>query len=122
MVTHYVNLADHEVIESLLLLIPRAGIKGICHNVWLLLYILKNIYLLSAAPSQSPLAEFFPHSLSPSTVRGQPLLHIPNRVHQISTELGISFPTEARNGSPLLHMCVEGGGSRIDRTRKYYPE
>jgi hypothetical protein len=29
----------------------------------------------------------------------------PTLVHQVSVELGTSFPTEARHSSPLLHMC-----------------
>lgn len=29
----------------------------------------------------------------------------PSLEHQVSTGLGVSFPTEVRQGGPLLHMC-----------------
>lgn len=60
-------------------------------------------------PSGSPFTEFSPHFSFPSPLKGHPLpLGIPTSTleHQISTGLGISSPTEAKQGSPLLHMYL----------------
>ena len=66
-----------------------------------------NLHL--KCPRPSPLKEFpTPYLLTSELIAPSPL-YSPTLVHQVSTELDISSPTEARQGSPLLHML---GGPR----------
>ena len=63
----------------------------------------------SYLPSWSPVPKFFtshPHfTLTLSTTPTSPLYqHLSSLGHQLSTVLSTSSPTEARQGSPLLHM------------------
>jgi hypothetical protein len=37
----------------------------------------------------------------------------PTRVHQLSTGLSTSSPSEARHGSPLVHMCWMGVSDQL---------
>ena len=46
-----------------------------------------------------------PQSLSPLPLRGCAPRHTHSLGHQVSTTLGTSSPTEARQGSLLVHMC-----------------
>ena len=65
--------------------------------MWSLL-IFKFIYVLASQMlsllPESPLTGFLPPSPSPD--------------YQVSAELGVSSPTEARQGSFLMYMCVGG--------------
>lgn len=49
-----------------------------------------------------------PHSSSPLPLRGCSLSSYP--ISPFSTELGLPSLTEARQGSPLIHMCGPGQG------------
>jgi hypothetical protein len=64
----------------------------------------KLLYLLSKCcpPSQPFLQEFF--TVFPLPLDSEWVLS-PSVGHQVSTVLGTFYPTEAKQGSPLLHMC-----------------
>lgn len=57
--------------------------------------------VLHSVPHLLWLWEGAPHQLHPSP---SALSHPLPLGHQVSTDIGTSFPTEARQGSPLLHM------------------
>ena len=63
--------------------------------------------MLPPHPSQRP-APPPPHPSSPIPIpfssERVPPMYPPTLVHQVSAGLGVSSPTEARHGSPLLHM------------------
>jgi hypothetical protein len=57
-------------------------------------------------PSQSPITEFFPPPPIPFTSEKLPPGYFPSLENQVSTGLGASSPTEARQDSSCqLHMC-----------------
>jgi hypothetical protein len=85
------------------------------------LFKIKLFYLYSkhCSASRSPILEFFtsfplpfasermlPHLPNPSSLNLLTPYNIPLPWDIRSTGLGTSFPTEAREGSPLLHMCL----------------
>ena len=57
------------------------------------------------APSWFPLKKFFLVS-SPFASEKVPLPYSSNLGHQVSTRLYTSSPTESKESSPLLHMCL----------------
>jgi hypothetical protein len=54
-------------------------------------------------PLLLPLSVIFPHPITSEGVPHPP--YPPTLVHQVSTGLVASFPNEAKQDSPLLHMC-----------------
>jgi hypothetical protein len=62
-------------------------------------------------PPGPPLPEFFTLSSLPFTSgRVFSPRYPPSLAHQVTTGLDTSSPTEAGQGSPLLHMCWGGSG------------
>jgi hypothetical protein len=77
---------------------------SICLSVSLFIYIQSHI--------SSPLQSLSAHPYSPFTLRvlGPPS-YPPSLAHQISAGLGISFPSEDRQGSPIGKWIVQSGCS-----------
>ena len=77
-----------------------------CFNLFFINYFI-HLHSKYWPPSWSYLPEFFTpsHPLSLWEGAHPTLWHPPSLGHHVSTELGSSSPTEARQGIPLLHMC-----------------
>ena len=74
------------------------------------------LYILNAAPSPgAPLPSSSPCFPSSSLLRGCLPLRSPSSLgHQASTGLGASSPSETRQGSPLLHVCLGEQCQRVN--------
>ena len=74
------------------------------------------IYTSNVASSRSPIPEFFTPSPLPFASERMPHphpRHPPSLEHQVSTGLGTSSPTGARQSSPLLHIRLGHGPAHV---------
>ena len=96
-------------------------VKHLIYNfyyvLWGKLFLLLIMLLFTSqmVPSSQPLLEeFFSPSLLPFTSeRESPCRHPPSLGHQVSTRLGTSSPTEARQGSPSATYVPGTSGQPI---------